>query len=127
LVYDEPVKRVYLVDAYPDECSALRLLLGDMNLSVVGEAGDWSTALAQAPAANPDIILVDWDLINHRANQGLLELRQACSARVVIVLISHLDAYSQAALSSGADAFISKSETSERVIEHLQLAVRGAQ
>jgi DNA-binding NarL/FixJ family response regulator len=121
------MKRVYLADAHPDERSALRLLLGDLNLKVVGEAGDWPTALAQAPATRPDMILVDWDLVNHHAVTGLWDLRQACAAMVVIILISHLDAQEQAAQSLGADAFISKSETSERVIERLQFAVAGLQ
>jgi DNA-binding NarL/FixJ family response regulator len=40
---------------------------------------------------------------------------------LVIVLISHLDARQQAALSAGADAFISKGETPERVAEHLRI------
>jgi len=37
------------------------------------------------------------------------------------VLISHLDARQQAALSAGADAFISKGELPERVAESLRL------
>jgi hypothetical protein len=36
------------------------------------------------------------------------------------VLISHLDARQQAALSVGADAFISKSEMPDRVAERLR-------
>jgi DNA-binding NarL/FixJ family response regulator len=42
---------------------------------------------------------------------------------VVIVLVSHLDPRHQAALSAGADAFISKSETAIRVAERLRDAV----
>jgi hypothetical protein len=44
---------------------------------------------------------------------------------VVVILISHLDAHKQAAQSIGAGAFISKSETSKRVIERLRFAVDG--
>ena len=45
---------------------------------------------------------------------------RACPAALVIVLISHLDACQQAAVSSGADAFISKGETPERVAARLR-------
>jgi DNA-binding NarL/FixJ family response regulator len=45
-----------------------------------------------------------------------------CPTAIVIVLISHLDARQQAALSAGADAFISKSEMPERVAERLWAA-----
>jgi DNA-binding NarL/FixJ family response regulator len=54
--------------------------------------------------------------------QSLAELRLACPNVIVVVLISHQDARHQAAISAGADAFISKSETAERVAERLLAA-----
>jgi DNA-binding NarL/FixJ family response regulator len=56
------------------------------------------------------------------SGQALAELRLACPSALVIVLISHLDARQQAALSAGADAFISKSEMPDRVAERLRAA-----
>jgi DNA-binding NarL/FixJ family response regulator len=71
---------------------------------------------------------VDWDLLPiDRGVQALVELRLACTEAIVVVLISHLDARQQAALSAGADAFISKGETPERVVERLQLAAASVQ
>ena len=112
--------RVYLADAKPEERSALRLLLLDLKMEVAGEAADWLTTLAQVPVSRPDILLVDWDLLPNAPGAALEELRKACPAALVIVLISHLDARQQAALSAGADAFISKGETPERVSERLR-------
>jgi DNA-binding NarL/FixJ family response regulator len=134
LLYDEAMKRVYLADAQTEERSALRLMLLDLNLQVVGEAADWPTALAEAPATRPDMLVVDWDLIAEGAGaaysgssagtsgHALDELRLACPTALVIVLVSHLDARQQAALSAGADAFISKSEMPDRVAERLRAA-----
>jgi DNA-binding NarL/FixJ family response regulator len=137
LLYDGFMKRVYLADAQTEERSALRLMLLDLDLQVVGEAADWPTALAQAPVTRPDIVVVDWDLVAHgsgaaytsalpgsegTSGQALAELRLACPTALVIVLISHLDARQQAALSAGADAFISKSEMPDRVAERLRAA-----
>jgi DNA-binding NarL/FixJ family response regulator len=118
-LYDTTVTRVYIADALIDERSALRLILLDLNMEIAGEAGDWSTALSQAPISRTDILLVDWGLLPDAPGAALEELRKACPAALVIVLISHLDAHQQAALSAGADAFISKSETPDRVAEHL--------
>ena len=113
--------RVYVADARPEERSALRLLLLDLKMEVVGEAADWFTTLANAPATRLDMLLVDWDLLPINLGvQALAELRVACPNAIVVVLISHLDARHQAALSAGADAFISKGETPERVAEHLR-------
>ena len=115
--------RVFLGDSQPEVRSALRMLLMDLHMLVVGEAADWRATLAQAAATHPDMLLVDWDLIP--AGSSLLELRATCPAAVVIVLISHLDARDQAALSAGADSFISKGESPERVAERLRAAAGG--
>jgi DNA-binding NarL/FixJ family response regulator len=112
--------RVYLADAQPEERSALRLLLLDMQMEIVGEAGDWPTTLAQAPLSRTDMLVVDWDLLPISPTTALDELRKVCPAALVIVLISHMDARHQAALSAGADAFISKGETPARVAERLR-------
>jgi DNA-binding NarL/FixJ family response regulator len=122
LLYDEYMTRVYVADALTEERSALRLMLLDLNMEVVGEAADWATALAQAPVRLTDMLLIDWDLLPRTSpTMALDQLRRACPAALVIILISHLDARQQAALSSGADAFISKGEMPERVAERLRL------
>ena len=114
--------RVYIADALREERSALRLVLLDLNMEVVGEAADWSTTLAEAPSSRTDMLLVDWGLLRSAPIVALDELRSACPAALVIILISHLDARQQAALSAGADAFISKGETPERVANRLRAA-----
>ena len=118
--------RVFLADALTEERSALRLMLLDLNMEIAGETADWSTTLAQAPISRTDMLLVDWDLLPSAAPTAVLEeLRKACPEALVIVLISHLDARQQAALSAGTDAFISKGETPERVAECLRTVAAG--
>jgi DNA-binding NarL/FixJ family response regulator len=112
--------RVFIADGNAEERSALRLLLLDLKMDVVDEGADWATTLAQAPLNRTEMLLIDWNLLPHSPTVALAELRKACPAALVIVLISHLDARQQAALASGADAFISKGETPERVAERLQ-------
>jgi len=125
-LYDVTMTCVYLADAQFEERTALRLVLVDLNMEVVGEAADWPTTLAQAPATKLDMLLVDWDLLPIDLGvQSLAELRLACPNAIVVVLISHLDARHQAALSAGADAFISKGETPERVADRLRAAAES--
>jgi DNA-binding NarL/FixJ family response regulator len=114
--------RVYLADSLTEERSALRLLLLDLKMEVVGEASDWLTTFEFAPVSKLNMLLVDWNMLPLDSTAALAALRTACPGPVVIVLISHLDARKQAALSSGADAFISKSETPDRVAARLQAA-----
>lgn len=117
------MKRAFLADAQPDERSAFRIILQDLDMQVVGEAADWPSVLALAPATRPDMVVVDWGLVADESGAALPQLREACPGAIVIVLISHLDPRHQAALSAGADSFISKGETSMRVAERLRDAV----
>ena len=111
---------VFIADGKTEERFALRLLLLDLRMEVVGEAADWATTLAQVPISRTDMLLIEWDLLPNSPTAALDELRRACPAALVIVLISHLDARQQAALSAGADAFISRCETPDRVADHLR-------
>ena len=125
-LYDVTMTRVYLADAKLEERAALHLMILDLAMHVVGESGDWPTTLAQAPNTGLDMLLVDWDLLPvDQGVQSLAELRLACPNAILVVLISHLDARHQAALSAGADAFISKGETPERVAERLRAAAES--
>jgi DNA-binding NarL/FixJ family response regulator len=114
LLYYEIMIRVYLASAISTERSALRLMLLDMNMEIAGEANNWSTTLAETPKCRADMLVADWELLPDASSAALDEL--------VIILISRLGARQQAALSVGADMFISKSEMPERVAEHLRAA-----
>ena len=114
--------RVYLADAHPDERAALRLLLLDLKMFVVGEAADWATLYAEAPITPLDMLLVDWELLPVDSFAALADLRAACMAAIVIVLFSGLDSRQQAAVSAGADAFITRGDTPDRVAAHLRTA-----
>ena len=117
--------RVYLADALSEERSALRLLVLDLKMEVSGEAADWHTTLTELPSSRTDILLVDWELLPSAPATALSVLRKSCPGALVVVLISHLAARQQAAISVGADAFISKGETPERVAEHLRTVAAG--
>ena len=112
--------RVFLSDAKLEERAALRIVLLDLNMEVIGEATDWPATLAQVPINRIDMLVIDWDLLPNPPGLALDELRKACPTALVVVLISYLSALQQAALSAGADAFISKSELPERVAERLR-------
>lgn len=120
VLYDEYMTRVYIADAKTEERSALRLVLQDLKMDIAGEAADWATTLVLVPVSRTDMLLIDWDLLPNSPSEALSILRKACPSAMIIILISHLDARQQAALSAGADAFISKGESPERVAERLR-------
>jgi DNA-binding NarL/FixJ family response regulator len=115
--------RVFVADAQTETRSALRLLLLDLKMQVVGEANDWPTALAQVPTINPDMLVVEWEL-PAGVGEALTELRVTCPNLRVVVISSQLESR-HAALIAGADAFISKGDTPDRVTERLRAAANG--
>ena len=117
--------RVYLADAISEERTALRLMLIDLKMEIVGEGMNWSTTLAEAPGLQTDLLLIDWELLPDSPTEALGILRKSCPAALVIVLISRLDPRHQAALSAGADAFISKTELPERMAARLSDVAAG--
>ena len=120
--------RVYVADALTEERSALRLLLLDLKMEVVGEAADWLTTLANAPATNLDLLLIDWALVPvHLGAQALAKLRIRCPNAIAIVMLSNPNAYQQSVHAVGADIFIRKDEMPEQVAKHLLLAAASAQ
>lgn len=117
--------RVYIANVRTEERSALRLMLQNLNMEVVGDASDWITTFAHAPATNFNMLIVDWDLLPGDAAASLSALRRVCSDAIIIILTSHLDARQQAARSAGADAFISKGEMPNRLADRLRVAAEA--
>ncbi|HMD88679.1 MAG TPA: hypothetical protein VKF38_05910 [Anaerolineaceae bacterium] len=110
--------RVYSAADKPAERSAFRQILLGLKMEVVGDPADWSAILTQAPISRTDMSLVDCT-----GGAVLDELRKACPAALVnVLIIDLLDACLQAVLCTGADVLISKVERPERVAERLRNA-----
>ena len=125
-LYDASMTRVFLANAESDQRQALRELLQSLKMKIVGESIDWSTTLAMAPKTRLDMLLIDWSMFpTNTGDLSRTQLRQAFPNAIVVVLISHLDVRHQAAISAGADAFISKGEIPERMTERLQAAAES--
>lgn len=101
--------------------SALRLLLAQQSdLSVLGEAVDAQGVLDWVSAACPDVVLLDWELPGLQHGDVLCTLRARRPHLKVIALSGRPEARG-AALAAGADAFVSKGDPPERLLD----AVRG--
>lgn len=114
---DDKAMRVLIADDQPKVRSALRLLLKqEPDLIVVGEADDTGQALELVSRRRPDIVLLDWELPGQNDTPALSKLRAAQHGLVVIALSGRAEAR-QAALAAGVDAFVSKGDPPERLLE----------
>jgi DNA-binding NarL/FixJ family response regulator len=110
---------VFLTDAYLEERSALRLMLKDLKMKVIGEASDLSTALTLPSMPASDMILVDENSLPKGNMAALVELRTICPKAIVVVLVNQFDVKMQSAISLLVDAFVSKGEMPDRLAERL--------
>lgn len=105
--------RVLLVDSHAQERSMLRRIVKqEPELSVVGEATDAQDLLAQAQAVHPDLLLLDWELPGLQGSDLLLTLHRLAFPVKVVAYSERTEARLEA-LTSGADAFVSRDEPLE--------------
>ena len=105
----EPI-RVLIVDDHAVVREGLRTFLQLQDgIEVVGEAGDGESAVRQATALAPDVILMDLVMPRLDGIGAMCELRRRNSASRVIVLTSFLDDERlMPALSAGAAGYLLK-------------------
>lgn len=109
--------RLLLADERPKTRFALRTLLRlQTGLTVVGEAATADGLLALAEQTSPDVLLLGWGLQGSQADELLPALRSICPHIYVIALSSRPEVRG-AALAAGADAFVSKIDSPERLLE----------
>jgi DNA-binding NarL/FixJ family response regulator len=112
--------RVIVADDRDEVRSALRLLLAhEDQVSAVSEAVDAEGLLEGVKAAEPDLVLLGWELPGMAPASLLGELRNLRAGMRVVVLSGRPGAKA-AARSAGADGFVSKNESPERLVELLR-------
>jgi len=112
---------ILLADDQPEVRRALVALLNRQpGLRVVGEAVDAADLLAQVEAVKPRTILLDWELPGRTQISLIPALRGARPGLIVIALSGRPEAR-RAALKAGVDAFVSKSDPPEKLLETIEL------
>ncbi len=104
---------VLIVDDQPSFRAALRQLLTQAGLVVVGEACDVPEAEAQAQALHPDLAIVDIMLPGANGFEGTRRLK-ALVPQMRVILVSAFGNYAQnfrnAAAEAGAEKFVFKDD-----------------
>ena len=84
-------------------------------MSEVSEATEAEEVLYQVQATDPDLVLLDWELLGQQASELLSSLREGHPDLPLIALSGRPEAR-KVALTAGADEFVSKGDTPERLL-----------
>jgi DNA-binding NarL/FixJ family response regulator len=119
--------RVMLVDDHPVVREGLRgMLEAEPDLTVVGEAGSGEEAVAQAPAVEPDVILMD---LRMRGLDGVGATERILAgpsrARVVVLTTYETDADILRAVEAGASGYLLKDASRADLAGAIRAAARG--
>ena len=115
--------RVLLADDQTNVRSALRRLLRhEPGVIVVGEVSEAKELVSQVHTINPDLVLLDWGLPGLSAIGSLPGLRLNNPELWVTVMSGRPEAR-QPALAAGANAFVSKIDPPEKLLDTLHAMV----
>ena len=116
--------RVLVADSDPRVCTALNMLLKfEPELAIVGESKDASTLLAQVKALEPDLVLLDWELPGNSIT-ALIESLKQTGTHCQVVILSRRPEAAQAARTVGADAFVSKTDPADSLLQTLHQLIK---
>jgi DNA-binding NarL/FixJ family response regulator len=119
--------RVLLADDQPLVRAGLRRIIdADPTVTVVGEAEDGLSAVRQAEALRPDLVLMDVRMPVFDGIEATRRLTEAENpARVIVLTTFGLDEYVLAALRSGASAFVLKEAPPEDILGAIHSVASG--
>ena len=114
--------RIFLVDDHPLVREWLaNLLRAQPDLQVCGQAEDARTALNAMDAAPADVAIVDLSLRTSSGLDLIKDLRERHPATAIVVLSMHEELfYAERALRAGALGYVTKRESTGRIVEAIR-------
>jgi two-component system response regulator MprA len=119
------IRTVLVVDDDPDITELLEILLGDLGFRV-RSVGDATTAVEQALAQPPDVLVVDVELPGLSGNTAVFRLRaKGYRGHIVTLSATPTEEARQVALNAGANQYLTKPIDIDQLARVMQRAVQG--
>jgi DNA-binding NarL/FixJ family response regulator len=112
--------RVFIADDQARVRWALRTFLQEeQGMVLVGETSKAETLLPLIEGTRPDLILLDWGLLDQPIDELLSALR-GLDFQVKVIILSSQPDIQEAALAAGVEAFVSKGDPPENLLTTLR-------
>lgn len=119
--------RVLVADGHPSMRRVLkRLLEQDEDMEVIGEAGDFASAVTQTRAGRPKVLVLDVRMPGAVGLHSIRELRAiAPEAEIVLITMESNPSFADRALEYGGRGLVLKDAAELELSEAVRLAARG--
>jgi DNA-binding NarL/FixJ family response regulator len=119
--------RVLIVDDHEVFADGLAALLsGEPDVAVAGIASGVADAGALAAQVRPDVVLMDYELLDGTGIEATLAVRSACPTASVVMLTSYSDdTVLLAAIEAGCSGFLTKHRAGREVVDAVRTAAAG--
>lgn len=119
--------RVFIAEDHEMVRAGLKMIISSQgDMEVIGEAADGRTAVTQACALEPDIVLMDISMPLLNGLKAIEKIQQACPQVKVLALTRHQDdGYLQQALQAGASGYVLKQSAPTELLHAIRAVARG--
>lgn len=119
--------QIFLADDHMVVREGLKTLINAQpDMIVIGEAGDGQTAVQQAQACQPDVVIMDITMPDMNGIQATAQLKHACPDVKVVALSVHEDtSYLRQLLTAGASGYVLKHVAADALIQAIRLVAAG--
>jgi len=119
--------RLLVADDHPVVRAGLRMLLSaQLDMEVVGEAVDGTTAIARALDLRPDVVVMDITMEGMRGLAGTREIRRRLpEAKVLVLTIHDSEEYLRQMLEVGATGYVLKEAADVELAVAIRAVRRG--
>ena len=119
--------RIFLADDHETVREGLKMIVNaQIDMEVVGEAGDGHTAVSLARQLLPDIVVMDVSMPHLNGLKATEKLKQSCPQIRVLTLTRHMDdGYLQQLLRAGASGYVLKQSAPSELLHAIRAVANG--
>jgi DNA-binding NarL/FixJ family response regulator len=120
-------KRILIVDDHPTLREGLRSLLSSQrDFDIVGEAGDGQEAVESVAILHPDLVLMDISMPRMDGMSATREIKKKWpETKILAFTVHNTPEYIAATLKAGADGYILKDTTRDKLICSIENILAG--